>query len=161
MGGWNTTGDAGWQMRRERAAGLPRTSSRWTAPDVAVTIVAFLIHWEFGLAFLALKLWQQASNYQGSVFSFAREKWEGLVNATRHMLSGTTLPTSFGLGARSSGNHAFDAWRRTELDRIEAERTKLRLAEREFSSYRDELLHARDSEAFDRFMQARNNTGLV
>lgn len=158
MGGWNTAGNTGWQMRRERTAGLSRTSGRWTAPDIAVTVIAFLVHWEVGLAFLALKLWQQASGYQGSVFAFARDKWESLVTATRTVLSGSALPASFSFGTRSSGNHAFDLWRRGELDRIEAERTKLRAAEREFSSYRDELLHAKDSDDFNRFMRSRDGT---
>ena len=156
MGGWNTAGNYGWQMRRERPAGLPRTHSRWTAPDIAVTVVAFVIHWEVGLAFLALKLWQQSSGYQGSVLSFAREKWDGLVSAASTLMSGRSLPTSFNFGTRSSGNHAFDAWRRTELGRIEAERSKLRAAERDFASYRDGLLHAKDSEDFSRFMQSRD-----
>ena len=102
-----------------------------------------------------LKLWQQASGYPGSVFAFAREKWDGLVSVARSVLSGASVP-SLHLGARSSGNQAFDAWRRTELSRIEAERERLRHAERDFAAYRDELLHAKDREDFDRFMQARD-----
>jgi hypothetical protein len=156
MSGWNTTGNYGWQVRRERAAGVPRTSARWSAPDIGIMVVAFIIHWELGLAFLALKLWHQSSGYQGNVFAFAREKWDNLVEMTRSVIGGTASTQSFGFGTRSSGNHAFDTWRRTELDRIEAERAKLRAAEREFASYREELLHAKDSEDFDRFMRSRN-----
>ncbi len=160
MSGWgNATRQGGWHnVRRGERAGLPRAAARWTAPDVALTVVAFIIHWEVGLAFLALKLWHQASGYQGSVLSFAREKWEALVGTTRSLMSGTALPFSVSVGTRSTGNQAFDAWRQGELARIEAERDKLRVAEREFSAYRDELLHARDREHFDRFMQARGNT---
>ena len=158
MGGWgNATRQGGWHhVRRDDMVGLPRAAGRWTAPDVAMTIVAFVIHWEVGLAFLALKLWQQASGYEGSVLAFTREKWEALVGATRAMMSGVSLPTATPFGARSSGNEAFDAWRQTELARIEAERAKLRAAEREFTSYRDELLHAKDREDFERFMQSRS-----
>ena len=58
-------------------------------------------------------------------------------------------------GPRSSGNHAFDRWRHAELARIEAERDRLRGAERDFAAYRDELLHAKDRDDFERFMQAR------
>lgn len=163
MGGWSSTGgwksaacDTGWRTRSQ--ANLPSVAGRWTAPDIAVTVVAFMVHWEFGLAFLGLKLWQQASGYPGSVFAFTREKWEALVGASRSLLSGTRLPFSFSMGPRSSGNHAFDAWRETELARIDAERAKLRTAEREFATYREELLHARDREHFEQFMQARTNT---
>lgn len=158
MGGWgNATRQGGWHhVWRDETAVPPRAAGRWTAPDVAMTIVAFIIHWEVGLAFLAMKLWQQASGYEGSVLSFAKEKWEGLVGATRAILSGAALPASLSLGTRSSGNKAFDAWRKAELTRIEAERAKLRAAERQFTSYRDELLHAKDREDFERFMQVRD-----
>ena len=156
MGGWGN--DArGWQrMRRAEMSGLPSAGGRWTMPEIAATVIAFAVHWELGLAFLALKLWHQASAHGGSVFTFAREKWESLVNLTRGVLSSGASWSSLHAGPRSSGNQAFDTWRRGELTRIEAERDRLRAAEREFTSYRDELLHAKDREDFDRFMQARD-----
>lgn len=156
MGGWSDATRGGWHhVRRGETAGVPSTAGRWTAADVAVTVVTFALRWELGLAFLALKLWHQASGYQGSTFAFAREKWEGLVAVTRRLLSNTALPFPSPLGTRSSGNHAFDAWRQTELARIEDERRKLRASERDFAAYRDELLHAKDRDDFERFMQAR------
>ena len=154
MGGWSE--GRHWQrVRRRDTAGITGTGSRWTVPDVAATLIAFAVHWELGVAFLGLKLWQQASGYPGNVFAFATEKWEALVSLARSVLSGTTMP-SLHIGARSSGNAAFDTWRRGELSRIESEREKLRLAEREFAAYRDELLHVKDREDFQRFMQARD-----
>ena len=156
MGGWsNATRHGGWNyVRRDEAAGLPHHAGRWTAPDIALTVVAFLVHWEFGLAVLALKLWQQASGFNGNVLVFARDRWGTLVGATRGMMAGTSAAMPF--AARSSGNKAFDSWREGELARIEGERAKLRAAEREFSAYREELLHAKDREDFERFMQARD-----
>ena len=147
-----------WQRVRRRDAGVPGAMGRWTVPDIAATLVAFAVHWEVGVAFLGLKLWQQASGYQGSVFAFASEKWEGLVGLARSVLAGANMPSLY-IGPRSSGNAAFDTWRRTELSRIEAEREKLRMAEQEFATYRDELLHVKDREDFQRFMQARDNHG--
>jgi hypothetical protein len=108
-----------------------------------------------GLAFLALKLWHQASGDDGSVFAFARRKWETLVMGVSHLLAGEGFGAGTLFGSKSSGNLAFDEWRRLELERIAAERQKLHAAERDFAAYRDELLRARDREAFDRFMQAR------
>ncbi len=155
MSGWGN-GVHGWQrIRRRDPAGVPATNGRWTTPDFAATIVGFAVHWELGVAFLVLKLWQQASGYPGSVFAFAREKWDGLVSVARSLLSGAAVP-SLHLGGRSSGNHAFDAWRRAELARIDTERGRLRDAEREFATYRDELLHAKDRDDFDRFMQGHD-----
>lgn len=154
MVGWSY-GGRGWQRaRRQSAADLPEAGG-WTLADTATIVVAVLIRWELAAAFVALKLWQQASGYRGSAFAFAREKWEGLVGATRSLLSGGALP-SFHVGPRTSGNQAFDRWRRDELARIEAERDRLRVAESEFAAYRDELLHAKDRDDFDRFMRARD-----
>ena len=154
MGGWSE--GRHWQrMRRRDAAGVPSAGGRWSVPDVAAMLIAFAVHWELGVAFLGLKLWQQASGYSGSVFAFAIEKWEGLVGLARSVLSGATMP-SLHIGPRSSGNAAFDTWRHGELSRIESEREKLRSAEREFAAYRDELLHVKDREDFQRFMQARD-----
>jgi hypothetical protein len=154
MGGWSESTQGWHRVRRSGRADVSCAAGRWTLPDFAAMAVGFAIHWELGLAVIGLKLWQQASGQTGTVFGFAREKWDGLVGATRSVLSGAAMP-SFHVGPRSSGNHAFDSWRQSELARIEAEREKLRAAEREFAAYREELLHAKDREDFDRFMQAR------
>ena len=163
--GWNQGGwsQGGWtQVRRDDVrrddvgrdtASRPSKAGRWTALDIGLTVGAFLLSHELALAFVALKLWHQASGYDGSVLAFAGDRWEALVRATRRITSGSGVSMPF--ASRSSGNHAFDAWRQTELARIEAERNKLRASEREFAAYRDELLHAKDREDFDRFMQAR------
>jgi len=155
MGGWSSTSHGWHRVRRKDASGVSYVTGRWTVPEIAVTALSFWVHWELGLAFIGLKLWHQASGANGSVFAFAANKWDALVNATRSLVSRGALPFSIHVGAGSSGNHAFDTWRRGELARIEAEREKLRMAEREFASYRDELLHAKDREDFDRFMQSR------
>lgn len=155
MSGWNSDAHGWARLRREDANGVSCAGARWTVPEVAAGAVAFFVHWELGLAFLGLKLWQQASGYRGNVFAFARDRWELLVGQARRLLGGTGLPFSVHVGARSSGSYAFDAWRQTELDRIDAEREKLRAAEREFASYREELLRAQDRDDFDKFMRDR------
>ncbi|MCX8252480.1 hypothetical protein RHAL1_00398 [Beijerinckiaceae bacterium RH AL1] len=166
MGGWgNATRQAGWnqsgwcrggwaEVRRDKDMQPHAAVGRWTALDVALTIGTFLLSWQVGVAFIALKLWHQASGFDGSVLAFAADRWDMLVRAARRLLTGASLPVPF--ASRSSGNLAFDAWRQTELQRIEAERNKLRAAEREFAAYRDELLHAKDREDFDRFMKSRD-----
>jgi hypothetical protein len=157
MGGWSDAARYGnWaqpsgedrRMRRRRG---------WTGPEIAVLVIAFVIRWELGVAFLALKLWHQASGEEGGVFTFARRKWDSLVAATSTLFANGNTPFGMSFGARSSGNLLFDEWRRGELARIEAERQKLQAAERDFAAYRNELLRARDREAFDRFMQGRKS----
>lgn len=153
QGAWKQTG---WRQMNRSESGRPSVmGGRWTSADIAVTVIAFMARWELGLAFLALKLWHQASGTPGSTFSFARQKWEQLVGITRGLISGRALPFSMHFGTPSSGNVAFDTWRRGELARIDAEREKLRVSARDFAVYRDELLHAKDREDFDRFMHSR------
>ncbi len=172
MGGWSGAARAGqWAARdgieqdgagqgrpeRGREGRRRRDKSRgWTTADVVMLAVAFVARWELGLAFLALKFWHQASGYEGSTLSFARLKWNGLVMLARAAFEGRALPISLSFGTKSSGNLAFDAWRRGELERIAVERQKLQAAEGEFTRYRDDLLQARDREAFERFMQTRD-----
>lgn len=155
MGGWSNAARGGQWAELGRDGRRKDKGRGWTTADVAILVVAFVARWELGMAFLALKLWHQASDYDGSTLSFARMKWNGLVALTRAMLDGGKLPVSFSLGPKSSGNLSFDAWRQGELERIAVERSKLQAAEVEFTRYRDDLLQARDREAFDRFMQTR------
>ena len=154
MGGWNAASQ-GWHRARRDRRGEVTEGGRWTVSDVAALLVAFAVRWELGVAFLALKLWHQASGSGLSTLAFAREKWDGLVGLARGFSSGTSMPFSLHVGPRSSGNAAFDRWRTTELARLDAERGKLATAEREFTRYRDELLHAKDHDDFERFMKAR------
>ena len=166
QGGWNQGGWSrrGWaEVRRDEQArpqAAPSTKAatagRWTMLDVALTVGTLVLGgWQLCVAFVALKLWHQASGFQGSVLAFANDRWDVLVRAARRLLAGGS-GFSMPFASRSSGNHAFDAWRMNELQRIEAERNKLRASEREFAAYRDELLHAKDREDFDRFMRTRD-----
>lgn len=157
-GGWNAGGVD--EIRRTEATGLPSRAARWTKLDVLLAIAAYLIGREVGLvAFVMFKLWHQASGFEGNTLAFARNRWDWLVGAARGLSSGGMAMPFRGL--RSSGNRAFDAWRETEFARIESERAKLRAAEHEFVAYHDELMRAKDSEAFERFMQARGKHARV
>ena len=163
MDGWHSaTRQRGWNGRTRGKA--TAHVNRWTGLDIFALIVCFWARWELGVAFLGLKLWHQASGFEGSVFAFTRLKWDALVRVMQGLLAGHAMPFSLHvgrvhIGRASSGNRAFDAWRDTELARIEAERGKLRAAEREFVSYHDELLQAKDREDFERFMRARTVGG--
>ena len=155
MSGWNAASQNWQRVRRDRRAEMSEVG-RWTPADFVALGVAFLVRWELGLAFLALKLWHHASGDRVSTLAFARAKWEALVGAVRALTAGSSLPFSLHVEPRSSGNAAFDRWRREELIRLDTERSKLASAEREFARYRDELLHVKDGEDFERFMRARD-----
>ena len=63
----------------------------------------------------------------------------------------------YGRSHFSTGNVAFDDWRKAELDRMEEERRRLDEMRAEFDSYLRELRRAKDQEEFDRFMRERAN----
>ena len=158
MSGWDAASQRWPRARQTSEYGASRANGgRWTMSDVVALVVAFAVRWEVGLAFLALKLWHQASGRRVSTLAFAREKWNDAVEVARSLAGSARLPMSLHVGPRSSGSPAFDRWRQDELARIAAERAKLAEAEEEFARYRDELLGARDREHFDRFMNRRND----
>lgn len=157
MSGWNAASQGWSRARRGRKGAVANDGGgRWTITDVVALLAIVAFSRELGLAFLALKLWHQASGRRISTLSFAREKWDGLVTFARGLANGVHLPVTLHVGQRSSGSPAFDSWRQHELARIAGERAKLAEAEEEFARYRNELLRARDSEHFDRFMHTRD-----
>lgn len=129
---------------------------RWKPLEIGAMVLGFALYWPIGLAVLGWKFWQKKSGYQGDLFTFAREKWEGAVNWSFVGSGGGFAARSWrSAGFGSSGNRAFDEWRAGELARLEEERRKLVAAEREFAEFLEQLRHARDREEFDRFMQER------
>jgi hypothetical protein len=100
-----------------------------------LTLLAFLLAWPLGLLML------------------------GFLAATGRLAMFRTMPAGQWFNLRpargsgfamwgGSGNAAFDAYRRSELTRLEEE-------EREFRSFLERLRRARDKEEFDRFMAER------
>lgn len=97
-------------------------------------ILGFVLFWPIGLGLLFLNIWLR----KGGVMPFA------------HLMD----RASFGR-TTTSGNMAFDDWRKAEIERIEKERQRLHEAEREFNAFVEELRRAKDREEFERFMTAR------
>ncbi len=116
----------------------------WTPATVALMVLGFIVFWPLGLAMLAYILF-------GDRFrSFKREAntaAEGMFGRCRH---GRYRGPHF-----STGNVAFDDWRKAELYRLEAERRKLDEMREEFDAYLRELRRAKDQEEFNRFMRDR------
>ena len=104
---------------------------------------------------LGWKIYQAKTDYAGDFGQFAQEKWggfekrSGLGDIARH----------FAGEGPSSGNAAFDDWRKAELTRLEEERRKIFEAERAFSEYLEGLRRAKDREEFERFMASRAQQG--
>lgn len=115
----------------------------WTPATVALMVLGFMVFWPLGLAMLAYILFgekfqnfkRQANQKADSAFTWCRS-------------NSYTAPSS-------TGNVAFDDWRKAELGRLDEERRRLDEMRAEFDNYARELRRAKDQEEFDRFMRDR------
>lgn len=105
---------------------------------IAAVVFGFWAFWPLGLAvllFLALsgrlREWRMES----------RGFWRNMQSDKGGRVPGRR-------GGRSSGNHAFDAYRAETIQRLEDE-------QREFAEYLERLRQARDKAEFDQFMAER------
>ena len=126
---------------------------RWSFLEIAVVVGSFIVFWPLGIAALILKLvkgelwsgasdmappWQKWRDNDG--FNFAKSWQQG----KGQWQSGP-----------SSGNAAFDAYRKEQLEKLEAERRKLDDERKAFAEHLAKLRMAKDQTEFDRFMSER------
>jgi Protein of unknown function (DUF2852) len=130
---------AGWQAGQFPR---PRRSSRrrW---EIVGIIAGFIFMWPLALAYLVWKLLGYPVPNEARMF-FER-------NFSR--LSDGVLRSSW--PERSTGNFAFDEYRRGELARLEQERRRLEEEAQGFAAFVEELKRAKDREEFDAFMAKR------
>ncbi len=128
-----------------------RRCLRWKPMEIAAIVLGFVLFWPVGLALLGWKIFSGKIRHDGDFGQFARERWgeferrSGLGSMSR----------DFAGGWRTSGNSAFDDWRKAELERLEEERRKIHEAEQAFYDYLEGLRRAKDREEFERFMASR------
>ncbi|AJY45198.1 DUF2852 domain-containing protein [Martelella endophytica] len=127
----------------------------WTPLTIALMVVGFIVFWPLGLVMLAYIIWGDRLNMNRS--EWKRSAGRAFGSCRRSMKDSMRQADD---RMSSTGNAAFDEWRRSEMQRIDEERRKLDEMRAEFDRYTDELRKARDREEFDRFMRERNNTGF-
>jgi Protein of unknown function (DUF2852) len=132
---------------------------KWSKLEIASMVGGFIVFWPAGLLALGAKLvkgemwtgsqenvmpWTAYANWRESrgekPFSFTAPNW----NSPRWTQT-------------SSGNTAFDTYKREQLDRLEAERRKLDEEQKAFAEHLIKLRRAKDQEEFDRFMAERTS----
>jgi len=123
----------------------------WTPATIALMVLGFVFFWPLGLAMLAYIIW---GDRLGDFKRQVDEKTDSMFGSFRNC----GKSESFGFGG-TTGNAAFDDWRREELDRLAEERRKLEEARADFEAYAQELRRARDKEEFERFMNERRANG--
>jgi hypothetical protein len=151
--------NAGGESRRfgcwQRAERKP-----WSILEMGAVLGGFVVFWPLGLAALYLKhrrgeIWKGASDMQGPWTT-----WKTPRDAADHFNStfggGWKRPNWGGQGFSSSGNHAFDEYRKTKIDELEALRRKLDEERAEFDAFLHKLRKSKDAADFERFMAERN-----
>jgi hypothetical protein len=99
----------------------------WTPLNIGLMVLGFIIFWPLGLAMIAWIIWGEKLTDR---MRDAEIRWR----------------------SEKTGNHAFDEYRRAELERLEEERRRLDGERAEFEEYLRDLKRARDQEEFDRYM---------
>ncbi len=118
----------------------------WTPLSIALMVLGFIIFWPLGLAMLAWICWgEQMVDW-----------WENNRSGFRTGCSRMSRPFQ---PMSSTGNEAFEEYRRNELERLQRERNRLEDEAREFETHMRELRKARDREEFERFMRERRERG--
>jgi biopolymer transport protein ExbB/TolQ len=124
----------------------------WTPATIALMVLGFVVFWPLGLAMLAYILFgDRLRDFKRDANARADGFFSGLRRSSRR--------SPFATGTYSTGNVAFDEWRKAELDRMEEERRRMDEMREEFDSYLRELRRAKDQEEFDRFMRERRGHG--
>jgi Protein of unknown function (DUF2852) len=141
------TFDQSMGAERSKFGGCSGRAWNWSVSELAAMVGGFIVFWPLGLLALFAK-WKNREIWPGSSenkFSWGTWKKPDMGRSwvrPRH-------------GFSSSGNAAFDEYKRRELDRLEEERRKLDEEQRAFGEHLEKLRRAKDQEEFDRFMAER------
>ena len=124
-----------------------RCGSPRRAWEIAGIILGFIFVWPLALAYLVWKL----AGYPMPA------EWRAWMERTFVPAFQGSFRTASPF--QSTGNSAFDDYRRAELARLEEERRRLEEEAHAFASFVEELKRAKDREEFDAFMAKRRNGG--
>lgn len=129
--------------------------SRWSVWEVGAVVAGFAVFWPLGLLALFIK-WKKGELWTGS--SDSRAPWSCF--KAPDFSSWKQQAASYGFGgpgsSSGSGNAAFDAYKREQMQRIYEERRKLDDEQRAFRDFVDKVRRAKDQDEFDRYMAERN-----
>lgn len=111
---------------------------RGTGAWIAATVLGFIVFWPIGLFLLFYTLFFRKS---GRRAEWRAERFAGGRGCRSWSYGG---PMAF----RSSGNSAFDAYKRDTLDRLQRE-------QEEFEAFLERLRASKDKSEFDQYMEDR------
>jgi hypothetical protein len=140
---------------RHRQGCGARAKKKWSVLELGTMVGGFVLFWPVGLVALGAKLMKgemwpgssenvapwKASWKKQDGFSFARDGFKSQWRSQSWT---------------SSGNAAFDAYKRSKLEELEAARKKLEDEQKAFAEYLTKLREAKDRDEFDRFMAEKS-----
>lgn len=147
--------DSGFEKRGGSSCGSRMAKRRWSAPEIGVVVGSFILFWPLGIAALAIKL-VKGEMWRGS--SEAVPPWANWKQGERFDFASKWKPNfrdGFSASHFSTGNAAFDDYRKAAYEKLEAERRKLDEERKEFADYVAKVRRAKDQDEFDRFMNER------
>jgi len=115
--------------------------------EITGIVLGFVFAWPLAVAYLVWKF----AGYPApeAARAFVEDRWA----------RGFGPASAWAPGFRSTGNSAFEEYRRHELQRLEEERRRLDEESRAFAVFVEELKRAKDREEFDAFMAKRRSAG--
>jgi hypothetical protein len=146
------TSGYGTSWRRSGSCGI----KGWSPVEILATVLGFMVYWPIGVGLIAWKLMRQNGSTRHDWFGNLRSSFAGHGFGD----AGAAFRADWsGFAPGRTGNAAFDEWRKSEIERLEAERRKLEEAQREFAAFAEEARRARDREEFERFMSRHRPGG--
>ena len=142
--GWNAGSQAGSSPRR---CGPPR------GLEIAGIVLGFIFVWPLALAYLIWKL--AGYPVPNEAKSFFEKNFSRLGSGWGNGWGGSGAGAFRARPFSSTGNFAFEEYRRQELERLEAERRRLDEEAHAFAEFVEELKRAKDRDEFDAFMAKR------
>jgi hypothetical protein len=145
------------ETKQHRTGKTCTSRSKWSKLEIATMVGGFIVFWPAGFLALGAKL------VKGEMWTGSKENvmpWTAYANWRAERGDkpfGFTAPNwnSQRWAHASSGNAAFDTYKKEQLERLEAERRKLDDEQKAFALHLAKLREAKDKEEFDRFMAER------
>ncbi|NEU13995.1 DUF2852 domain-containing protein [Methylobacterium sp. BTF04] len=130
-----------------RSGPFPRRSF-----EIGAIVVGFIYWWPLAAAYVAWKVAGYPALGELRGWKNRAEAWQAGAGRSRFAAAFDAAN-----GGGNTGNRAFDEYRRSELDRLDAQRKALQEESRAFAEFVEELKRAKDREQFDAFMAKRRS----
>lgn len=140
----STSASASWNGRpAHKRCGRPPKR----ALEIVGIVFAFIWFWPLALAYIAWKV--MGYPVPKDVKEYVERNFASLTDGP--------IGRGFSGAPASTGNAAFDDYRRAEVERLEAERRRLDDEARDFAEFVEDLKRAKDREEFDAYMRKRRS----